>query len=981
MRAAGRDHGRRRRADRRLHGPGRRRDPLGDGVRRCRAARRSSVIGALVFVMTGFGLGLGERRGRLLALPAAQRLGRGVFGWTTFGGAIGPVILVVFGLLLAGSSKSCPTRSRADPIGALADAAADLVPRAVRDRRRARPGRRRGAGHLLLRPRAADARAADAALRRRRCVDGVIMVAGTVYVVFFADNFLGQFQGFLITLGVPIAAWCGVMLADVAAAPRRLRRAPSCSTRAAATATCAWLAARAGRRRHGRSAGAWSPTRRRLAGLAGLPARPARPGRQGRRVGVRQPRRAGRAGVGFLGTLLSSTRRGPRPGGAQPRAEPRGVSDGRRPGRHRHAARLRRPGEPLGGAALRRDRADGRRRWSRVRRRVAFTRFVAPAEPVGRLARLLRAVAVRAAAAGRAALRRWCPAGAGRRPDRRRADVRQVGRRSWPRGRRGDAGAGRGVHGLLRAVHRAGRGRRRGAGAGRRATPAPGVDEASHRKALDVLALYAPLRRSRFVTSADVRRTGPARRSVIGMGTYDPARVLLRRPRADPGRPARDRRVPRRVGRPARPRRGPPRRRRARRADAAGAPVGLHRGQADPARGPAHDGTPVVDVDRGGLITWHGPGQLVGYPIVALATPLDVVDFVRRLEEALIAVVHRPGRAGRRAGRRAQRGVAARRRPRARAQGRRDRRARAGRGHAARVRAQLRPRPHRVRPHRALGITDAGVTSLAVELGRHVPVRRAAGAEAAEDGRLPVADTRSTGRGPAGLDLRLHPSRATPGPLRRLNDQTEAPLVLIHSASHTVPRRGIRAKPWAMARPPSWRGASPPPTASVGRGSAQLRRHLRGDQLDLVEVGQVQQLQVDAGDRRSSPATARAGRPPRPRCRPARSPACPAASLPIVSARRADLRVVAPDRDRAGRPSAPARPGRARSPGTPRPRARTARRPRRSATKGTLNSVGEPGRERGRAASRPAADDHRRVRLLHRLGQRGRVGERVVRAR
>ena len=52
------------------------------------------------------------------------------------------------------------------------------------------------------------------------------------------------------------------------------------------------------------------------------------------------------------------------------------------------------------------------------------------------------------------------------------------------------------------------------------------------------------------------------------------------------------------------------------------------------------DGTPVIDVDRGGRITWHGPGQLVGYPIVALTEPMDVVDFVRRLEEALIAVVH-----------------------------------------------------------------------------------------------------------------------------------------------------------------------------------------------------------------------------------------------------------------------------------------------------------------------------------------------------
>lgn len=49
------------------------------------------------------------------------------------------------------------------------------------------------------------------------------------------------------------------------------------------------------------------------------------------------------------------------------------------------------------------------------------------------------------------------------------------------------------------------------------------------------------------------------------------------------------------------------------------------------------DGTPVVDVDRGGRITWHGPGQIVGYPIVRLPMPLDVVGHVRRLEDALIA--------------------------------------------------------------------------------------------------------------------------------------------------------------------------------------------------------------------------------------------------------------------------------------------------------------------------------------------------------
>lgn len=48
------------------------------------------------------------------------------------------------------------------------------------------------------------------------------------------------------------------------------------------------------------------------------------------------------------------------------------------------------------------------------------------------------------------------------------------------------------------------------------------------------------------------------------------------------------------------------------------------------------DGTPVIDIDRGGKITWHGPGQLVGYPILRLGQPIDVIAYVRRLEEALI---------------------------------------------------------------------------------------------------------------------------------------------------------------------------------------------------------------------------------------------------------------------------------------------------------------------------------------------------------
>jgi lipoyl(octanoyl) transferase len=51
------------------------------------------------------------------------------------------------------------------------------------------------------------------------------------------------------------------------------------------------------------------------------------------------------------------------------------------------------------------------------------------------------------------------------------------------------------------------------------------------------------------------------------------------------------------------------------------------------------DGSPVVDVDRGGKITWHGPGQLTGYPIVRLTDPVDVVDYVRRLEQVLIDAI------------------------------------------------------------------------------------------------------------------------------------------------------------------------------------------------------------------------------------------------------------------------------------------------------------------------------------------------------
>ena len=59
----------------------------------------------------------------------------------------------------------------------------------------------------------------------------------------------------------------------------------------------------------------------------------------------------------------------------------------------------------------------------------------------------------------------------------------------------------------------------------------------------------------------------------------------------------------------------------------------------EPADRPAGDpGAPVIDVDRGGRITWHGPGQLVGYPIIKLAEPIDVIAYVRAIEQAMISI-------------------------------------------------------------------------------------------------------------------------------------------------------------------------------------------------------------------------------------------------------------------------------------------------------------------------------------------------------
>ncbi|MGI3781675.1 MAG: purine-cytosine permease family protein [Janthinobacterium lividum] len=179
------------------------------------AGSPEAVIGAFVFVMTGFGLGWVNAAGDYSRYLPRSASSAGVAGWTTFGASVAPVVLLVYGLLLAGSSDTLSTAVAADPIGALADLLPTwfLVPFVV-----VAVLGLVGASAMDIYSSGLSLLAVGLRLPRfaAALVDGVLMVAGTVYVVFFASDFIGQFMGFLITLGVPVAAWCGVMLADIA---------------------------------------------------------------------------------------------------------------------------------------------------------------------------------------------------------------------------------------------------------------------------------------------------------------------------------------------------------------------------------------------------------------------------------------------------------------------------------------------------------------------------------------------------------------------------------------------------------------------------------------------------------------------------------------------------------------------------------------------------------------------------------------------
>jgi purine-cytosine permease-like protein len=175
----------------------------------------AAFVGALVLAMTGYGFGWVNAAADYSRYLPRSASSRGVVGWTTFGGALAPVILLIAGGLLAGSDPELSADIGLDPIGALGTLLPTwfLVPFIVVVLLGL-------IGGALLDIYSSGLSLLAAGLRVPRpvaaSIDGTLMVLGTIAVVFFADSFIGPFQGFLITLGVPIAAWCGIFLGDLA---------------------------------------------------------------------------------------------------------------------------------------------------------------------------------------------------------------------------------------------------------------------------------------------------------------------------------------------------------------------------------------------------------------------------------------------------------------------------------------------------------------------------------------------------------------------------------------------------------------------------------------------------------------------------------------------------------------------------------------------------------------------------------------------
>ena len=179
-----------------------------------KAGSTAGLIGAIIFAITGIGLGWVNSAADYSRYLPRNVSSRGVFGWTVFGASIVPITLVIYGSALSGSSKNLGDAIAMDPIGALTQllptwflipfalvAILGLVGGAILDLY--------SSGLTLISIGVKVKRPFAAA------IDGTIMLFGTIYIVWFASDFFMPFQGFLITLGVPVAVWSAIFVADV----------------------------------------------------------------------------------------------------------------------------------------------------------------------------------------------------------------------------------------------------------------------------------------------------------------------------------------------------------------------------------------------------------------------------------------------------------------------------------------------------------------------------------------------------------------------------------------------------------------------------------------------------------------------------------------------------------------------------------------------------------------------------------------------
>ena len=178
------------------------------------AGSKAGFVGAMILGVTGIGLGWVNSAADYSRYLPRKTSTSGVIFWTVFGSSLVPIVLVVYGALLAGSSKSLSNAISADPIGALTTilptwylipfafvAILGLVGGAILDLY--------SSGITLVSIGLPVKRHVAASL------DATIMLLGTIYFVWIAPNFTTPFQGFLITLGVPIAVWSAIFVADI----------------------------------------------------------------------------------------------------------------------------------------------------------------------------------------------------------------------------------------------------------------------------------------------------------------------------------------------------------------------------------------------------------------------------------------------------------------------------------------------------------------------------------------------------------------------------------------------------------------------------------------------------------------------------------------------------------------------------------------------------------------------------------------------